>query len=115
MQTEDHRLTVPKLLADGTNWVIYRDRVVWALSANGLDVHLTQDTPTDDFFDEGVIGGLEPETRWRKQNGMVKSLIGTSVPDSVFTQIKSATTAREAWEILKRVNEERTRMVTVEL
>ena len=115
MQTEDHRLTVPKLLADGTNWVIYRDRVVWALSANGLDVHLSQDTPTDDFFDEGVIGGLEPETRWRKQNGMVKSLIGTSVPDSVFTQIKSATTAREAWEILKRVNEERTRMVTVEL
>jgi hypothetical protein len=104
MQTEDQRLTIPKLLADGTNWVIYRDRIVWALGANGLDIHLTEDTPPEDFLAEGVIGGLEPEARWRKQDGMVKSLIGTSLPDSLFTQIRSATTARETWEILKRVN-----------
>jgi hypothetical protein len=115
MQTKDHRITVPKLHPDGTNWVIYRDRVVWALRANGLDVHLTEDTPSDEFIDEGVIGGLEPEAHWRKQDGMVQSLISSSVPDSVFTQIKSAAMAREAWDILKRVNEEHTRMVTVEL
>ena len=82
MQTEDQRLTIPKLLADGTNWVIYRDRVVWALGANGLDIHLTEDTPPEDFLTEGVIGGLEPEARWRKQDGMVKSLIGTSCEET---------------------------------
>jgi hypothetical protein len=76
---------------------------------------LTKDTPSDEFINKGVIGGLEPEVCWRKQDGMVQSLIGSSVPDSVFTQIKSAATAREAWDILKRVNKERTRMVTVEL
>ena len=31
---------VPKLLADGSNWVTYKDRLRWALNARGLLNHI---------------------------------------------------------------------------
>lgn len=36
---------VPKLLADGGNWVTYRDRLRWALSARGLLEYIDEDIP----------------------------------------------------------------------
>ncbi|KAJ8695386.1 hypothetical protein PTI98_007989 [Pleurotus ostreatus] len=36
----DEFLRVPKLDAAGNNWVIYRDRLMWAVDARGLLKHL---------------------------------------------------------------------------
>ncbi|KAN0103749.1 hypothetical protein V8E52_011671 [Russula decolorans] len=94
MQSEDTKITVPKLSADGSNWVIYRNWLVYSLNAHGLDIHLTHDTPTQEYIDEGDIGGLTTQARWRKGEGHVKTLLGTSVPDDVFNRISAGGTAK---------------------
>jgi transposase InsO family protein len=115
MQSEDTKLTVPKLSSDGSNWVIYRNRLVYTLNAHGLDIHLTQDAPTQEYIDGGDIGGLTPEARWRKEEGNVKTVIGTSVPDDVFNRISEGGTAKGVWDALKQDYEDRSLMTTVEL
>ena len=115
MQSEDSKLTVPKLSSDGSNWVIYRNRLVYTLNAHGLDVHLTHETPPQEYIDEGDIGGLTPETRWRKGEGHVKTVIGTSVPDDIFGHISEGRTAKGVWDALKQDYEDRSLMTTVDL
>ena len=64
------------------------------------------------------VGGLEPEARWRKEEGTVRTLIGASLPDAIFNRISvggTAETAKAVWDSLKRTYEERTRMTTVDL
>ena len=69
MQSEDPKITIPKLISDGSNWVIYQNRLIYSLNAYGLDVHLSEDEPSQEYFDEGDVGGLTPETRWWKGQG----------------------------------------------
>ena len=43
MQIDDREMktNLPKLLADGSNWVIYQDHLIWAIETSALDNHLT--------------------------------------------------------------------------
>jgi hypothetical protein len=62
---------VPKLLADGSNWVTYKDRLRWALNARGVLNHLdkvvpepevlvaTELSPTDDSAAADPSGGTK--------------------------------------------------------
>ena len=114
----EDKITLPKLQSDGSNWVIYRNRLQFTLNAYGLGIHLTEDAPTDEYIEEGDVGGLDPEARWRKGQGTVMTLIGMSLPDAIFNRISAggtADTAKAVWDALKRMYEERTRMTTVEL
>jgi hypothetical protein len=45
----DEFLKTPKLDVTGTNWVIYRDRLLWSVDARGLLEHLdgTGEQPED--------------------------------------------------------------------
>ncbi|KAG2344600.1 hypothetical protein BDR05DRAFT_881823 [Suillus weaverae] len=45
----DDFLHVPKLIADGENWMIYKDRLSWSVNARGLLGHLegTEKKPID--------------------------------------------------------------------
>ena len=40
MSSDKDILRVPKLLKDGSNWVTYRDRLIWALDACGVLDHI---------------------------------------------------------------------------
>ena len=62
---------VPKLLANGSNWVTYKDRLRWALNARGVLNHLdkvvpepevlvaTDLSPTDDSAAADPSGGTK--------------------------------------------------------
>ncbi|KAH9990645.1 hypothetical protein BJV74DRAFT_885003 [Russula compacta] len=53
--------TVPKLAADGSNWVIYRDRMLWVLDTNSLKDHLQHDSMPTSYTTTSTIGSLTPE------------------------------------------------------
>jgi len=76
---------------------------------------LTHDTPTQEYIDEGDVGGLTTQARWRKGEGYVKTLLGTSVPDNVFNRISEGGTAKGVWDALKQDYEDRSLMTTVDL
>jgi transposase InsO family protein len=111
----DNAKSIPKLNVDGSNWVIYRDHIMLALEMNGLDIHLTEPSAPKEYVNAGAIGGLEPPTRWKRGEATTKHLIASTIPDSVFNQIKGGTRTKEVWETLKRIYEERTRTTRVNL
>ncbi len=115
MQHDDPKIAIPKLLTDGTNWVIYRDRFLWAMDNNLLNVHIENEDAPSDYANSGTVNGLDAATRWKKGEGIVKQLIAATVPDTVFARIKKGTRAKDVWDSLKKYFEERTKMTVVDL
>ena len=87
MHTEE-RVNVPKLTHDGSNWVDYCDHVLWLLESQNIDAHIADDTMPTLYTSEGKVGGLEPPERWKKEETVIRKVIGPSVPPATFTHIK---------------------------
>jgi hypothetical protein len=113
--SDETKISVPKLSADGSNWVIYRDRMVWAMDSRDLADHLTNDMMPTAYGAAGTIGGVTAPARWAAGERTVKHAIAASVPDSVFNKIKSSTRAKDAWDALKASFEGRSQMISVDL
>src|ERR1700742_2175137 len=132
---KDELLKVPKLLKDGSNWVIYRERLRWALDARGVLGHIESAVPerlltprmgkgkekddatgaeevpeteiTDGQLDK-VQGKLE---QWVRDEAVAKQAIASTLPDSVFSRIRTKQTAKEVWEAVVAIFEERSFML----
>ena len=113
--SDDTKITVTKLVVDGSNWVTYRDRMQWAIDSRSLSIHLTSPTITQEYKDAGNVGIMTPKIRWRHDQAAVKQLIGSSVPDTVFNAIKTGNTAKDVWDQLKKLFEGRTTLILVDL
>ena len=117
---------VPKLLADGSNWITYKDRLRWALDARGLSDHLDDNTSepqpstvatessttTTDSERRGYVIRLE---KWRVAEATIKQCIASTVPDSIFNRVKSKKTAKEVWDAVGEIFEGRSLMVAIDL
>ena len=81
MQVEDTTIkhSILKLAADGSNWVIYRDCLLWVLDTNSLNDHLTHDSTLTSYASAGSLG---PDERWRKEEGMVLRVVVTRIAKS---------------------------------
>ena len=112
---DELRLNVPKLAADGSNWVTYRDCMVWAMDSRALTDHLTNKTMPALYGAAGVINGVNAPACWAYGEATVKQAIAASVPDSIFTQIKGSTRAKDVWDALKGLYEGRTQLIVVDL
>ena len=113
--SDEHRINIPKLAADGSNWVIYRDRMLWAMSLRILSEHLTNVSMPEVYAAAGTVNGVDAPTRWAHGEATVKQAIAASVPDSIFNHIKSKTRAKDVWDALKALFEGRSQMIVVDL
>ena len=113
--SDELKINVTKLLADGSNWVTYRNRMLWAVESRGLSDHLTEASITQDYKDVGKVGNITPEMQWRLDQATVKQLIATSIPDSVFNGIKIGASAKDVWDALKKLYKGRTTLILVDL
>ncbi|KAF8484320.1 hypothetical protein F5888DRAFT_1770990 [Russula emetica] len=107
--TGDFTLHLPKLSADGSNWITYRDRIKWTITMRGLGDHLTDDKLTQGYRSAGDIGGLKPEQRWTADKIAVNQIFGATIPDLVFNQIKSSYEPKDVWDKLKALFEGKSR------
>ena len=113
--SDELRINVPKLSADGTNWVIYRDRMLWAMDSRTLSDHLTNASMPAAYRAAGTIHGVTAPTQWAHGEATVKQAIAASVPDSIFNRIKGSTRAKDVWDALRALFEGRTQMIVVDL
>ncbi|KIK10603.1 hypothetical protein PISMIDRAFT_124166, partial [Pisolithus microcarpus 441] len=107
----DEFLKVPKLAAEGTNWVTYKDRLLWSVEARGLGGHLdgSETEPEDPK-------SLDAEMKaWRMGEAVVKQQIAGTLPDTLFMQIKRLKSAYEIFRHLAKLFEQRSRVVAVEI
>ncbi|KAG1850013.1 hypothetical protein F4604DRAFT_1593154 [Suillus subluteus] len=125
-------LHVPKLVADGENWMTYKDRLSWSVDARGFLGHLDgiEKKPIDPSMLSGRgaswLPTMSDELRelstyqsamkeWRMGKAIMKQQIAGTIPDSLFIQVKNLTTAAEIFTYLSNLFEKRSRVVSVEL
>ena len=112
----DESLRIPKLEIFRTNWVIYKERFVWALDARGIVDHIdgTGSEPVDPISGEEVRKeALSPkqiksDTEWKSGEVDTKQQIASSIPDSLFLKIRSNGSAFDIWKLfmilIRRIN-----------
>ena len=70
---------------------------------------------TAEYMTVGKVGHLEADQHWSLDQSVIKQLITTSVPDSVFNAIKGGATAKDVWDALKKLYEGHTTLILVDL
>ena len=113
--TGNFTLHLPKLAADGSNWITYRDRIKWTVTMRGLGNHLTDESIMQKYMQAGDVSGLKPEQRWAMDKITVNLIFTTTIPDLVFNQIKSSYEPKDVWEKLKKLFEGKSRSMMVDL
>src|SRR5258708_14883381 len=113
--SNDIKLHLPMLAADGSNWITYRDRIIWLMKMRGLGDHLMSTVTTQSYKDAGDVAGLKPEQRWTADENAASQLIGATIPDSVFHKIKTADFVKDVWDRLKGLFEGKSRTLLIDL
>ena len=124
----DDFLCVPKLDVAGTNWVIYKDHIIWSIDAHGLLEHIdgSESEPVDPITrSEGAVlstDELVAEAEWKKLlkawkqgEAIVKQQIAGTIPDSLFMKVCGQGTAKGIWEALSKDFQNKSLMVSVDL
>ena len=106
--------TIPKLQADGHNWVTYCDCLTLCITAQGLHSYLegTMTEPKDpatcnesaSLTPDKVRENEEHtvvEADWEQKQAIVLQYIAATIPDSLYIKIKGKTTVKAAWDVLK--------------
>ena len=109
------RTIITKLATDGSNWVTYRDRMIWAFNSQWWSSHLTNTTTPAAYTAAGNINGLDPGQCWEAEEAAAMNLTATSVPDHVFNHMKSKMSTMEVWNVVKALYQSRSKMITVDL
>ena len=89
--------------------------MVWSLRSRGLSEHLTNTTITATYTAIGDVNNVTPQMRWTNDENIAMQVIAASIPNTVFTNIKSKTNTKDVWDALKALYEGRTTMVLVNL
>ena len=96
-----HKLHIEKLIANSSNWMTYCNHIIWSLRLCVLKEHLTSSIVTQIYIDMGNINNRLPAQHWHANKATMMHVIATSIPNTVFTNIKSKTIAMEVWDALK--------------
>ena len=108
-------INIPKLQADGSNWVIYRDWMLWAMDSRTLSNHLPNVSTPAAYGSAGTVSRLSASVQWAHGEAIVKQAIAALVPNSIFNHIKRSTHTKDVWDVLKKLFEGRTQMIVVDL
>jgi hypothetical protein len=106
MQSEQ-KVTIPKLTTDGTNWVDYRNWLLWLLESQHIEMHIAGNSMPISYTTQGKVGGLEPQERWTKEEMAIRQVIGASIPSATFARIKGQKMVKGAWAVLKKLYKEK--------
>src|SRR6267142_376507 len=106
---------VLKLSLDGSNWVTYRDRLKWAMQTNTFDSHAGADSPPADYLALSTVGGVTTVVQWAKEENAIRLILGSTLPNTAFNRIKMMANVHNAWEILKWVFEEWSKVLVTDV
>ena len=106
MQSEEQKAHLPKLDIEGDNWVMYRDRLLWTMKQFSMKDHIANNSPPAAYTAKGTVRSLTPTDRWEREEHLIRTALGNSMPDEAFNQIKDTESVKEAWDILKSAYED---------
>jgi hypothetical protein len=89
---------IPKLDIDGSNWVIFKDRFLFAAAAASLKGHIddigkppvnpvpTSRAPLTEEQKGAMIEYSASLTKWEMRENIVKQALASAIPDSLFIE-----------------------------
>src|SRR6202522_333476 len=120
---------ISKLEADESNWVIFKDRFMFAAAAASLIDHIdgtgtVPSPPVTRTTDSGALteiqqGALDEYAaellRWQSGEAIVRQAIASTISDSLFLEVRKRESAKEMWDAVRDQREKKSRMVTVDM
>src|ERR1700735_5250802 len=118
---------IPKLEVDGSNWVIFKDRFLFAAAAASLKGHIdgtgkppsnpvpSPRAPLMEDQETAMNEYNELLTKWEMEENIVKQALASVIPDSLFVEVRRKETAALMWDAVKDQREKKSRMVTVDM
>lgn len=82
------RAHLPQLAEDGSNWIIYRNRIKWTMNMRGLGDLLTSETITKAYTDAGTVGALTADQHWERDGARASSILRLPYPMTSSTRLK---------------------------
>ncbi|TFY74272.1 hypothetical protein EWM64_g9740, partial [Hericium alpestre] len=121
--------TVPKLAANGSNWVTYKTRIVTVIGAKGLMRHLRgtakkskeplssldKDKKDVDPTTEQLDDYEEKWDKWLQQEYTVKQQIFSTITESLLLHVQDLDRAHKVWSTVCNEYEGKTEMVQINL
>ena len=101
MEHEDQKAQLPKLASNGADWVIYRERLMWALQGSSINVHIASETPTAEYIALGDMDGTTPVQRWSKEEAAIKRIFSQTLPSFTLLKLKGKPNIKLTWDALK--------------
>src|SRR4051812_39452538 len=106
---KDELTFVPILEPDGSNWVIWKNRLNFAMTAKGTWEHLTGKSKRhDDASDPDMAV-------WDKQEALARWQLARAVKDVTFHLIMTKATTKEMWDEITKEFESKSSLVQAEL
>jgi hypothetical protein len=76
--------TLPRLAADGANWVTYHNHMMLAFRRQGLGDHLTHISPTPKAKKLAAASNVDVNNKWEDDELAFQELIAISIPNDDF-------------------------------
>jgi gag-polypeptide of LTR copia-type len=125
-------LTVPNLIADGSNWSTYSERVMNYLTSKGLKRHVqgTVRRPADlvernrEYYRRGTLSPLndkelkkheKEQDKYKQKQASVHEVFYRTVDKSMFIQVKNKTDAAAVWKKIVSIHADRGSMFETNL
>src|SRR5260370_35069740 len=89
--------------------------MIWSLRSKRLVEHLASPTIPPAYVTIGNINHQMLQMQWENKEATAMQVIGVSILNSVFTTVKTQTTAKGLWDALKALYEGQTIMILVKL
>src|SRR6266850_1926582 len=85
------------------------------MQANSFDDHAKVSLPSAEYTTLSTVGGVTSAACWAKEENAIKLILGSMLPNTMFNRIKLTANVHNAWEILKRVFEERSKVLVTDI
>src|SRR6267142_2659156 len=85
------------------------------MQTNTFMDHAVVDAPPMAYVAVGDVGGLTPNACWAKEENAIKLVLSSTLPDTGFNRIKTTVNIHDAWEILKWVYEEWSKLLVTDI
>lgn len=116
--------TLPKLAADGSNWIIWKTQMQVFLGAKILN-HLdswtapTKPQPLTDAAWEDETKKYEKKskkyTKWMQEDTEVKNYIISTIPNSLLIKTLNYMSAGDLWKTICKEHEDKTKIFQMEM
>ena len=116
--TREDMYTVPKLEPDGHNWIIFKNRIEWALAARGVVSHLDAKKAPKPAppADPKQMDAYEAElAAWEKTEFTCRQQLARALPDSTLWKILHTTSVADMWTTIVTEFESKTVLVQADL